>query len=128
RRKLAMRGGETSVCQTIDPTEFVDLAETFAAALGPQGLIAVDRMRTASGANYIVDINPRFGGGDPMHHLAGADITVSDVASLSGHTNPTPWCQYRHGYTAVKHEDVVGFESLAQHPIPNQPHTPELHL
>ncbi|HIW46628.1 MAG TPA: ATP-grasp domain-containing protein [Candidatus Yaniella excrementigallinarum] len=128
RRKLAMRGGETSVCQTIDPAEFFDLAETLAAALGPQGLIDVDIMRTASGENYVLDINPRFGGGYPFNHLAGADIPGYYIASLSGHTNPTPWCQYRHGYTAVKHEDVVGFESLAQHPIPNQPHTPELHL
>ena len=34
RRKLAMRG-ETSVCQTIDPAEFFDLAGTLVAALGP---------------------------------------------------------------------------------------------
>src|SRR5699024_5198283 len=67
RRKLAMRGGETSVCQTIDPAEFFDLAETLAAALGPQGLIDVDIMRTASGENYVLDINPRFGGGYPFN-------------------------------------------------------------
>src|SRR5699024_5290586 len=85
-------------------------------------------MRTASGENYVLDINPRLGGGYPFNHLAGADIPGYYIASLSGHTTPTPWGQYRHGYTAVKHEDVVGFESLAQHTIPNQPHTPELHL
>src|SRR5699024_11751483 len=67
RRKLAMRGGETSVCQTIDPTEFFDLDETLAAALGPQGLIDVDIMRTASGEHYVLDINPLLDGGQPFN-------------------------------------------------------------
>src|SRR5699024_10366035 len=74
RRKLAMRGGETSVCQTIDPAEFFDLAETLAAALGPQGLIDVDIMRTASGEIYVLDINSRFRGGFPTKHISHADI------------------------------------------------------
>src|SRR5699024_9293133 len=115
RRKLAMRGGETSVCQTVDPAEFFELAESLAAALGPRGLIDVDIMRTASGKKYVLDINPRFGGGYPFNHLAGADIPGYYIAALQGDTNPVPWCQYRQGYTAAKHEDVVGFQSLAQH-------------
>lgn len=110
RRKLAMRYGETSAAITVDNGSFQGLAEVLNATLGIQGTIDVDAIVTADGIPYVIDINPRFGGGYPFSHLAGADVPHFYLASTLGFIPRPGWNTYRHDYVGAKHEGIIGFD------------------
>lgn len=110
RRKLAMRHGETSAAITVDHGSFQGLAAILNTSLGIQGTIDVDAVVTPDGMPYVIDINPRFGGGYPFSHLAGADVPHFFLASTLGFTPRAGWNTYRHDYLAAKHEGIIGFD------------------
>ncbi|PFG30670.1 ATP-grasp domain-containing protein [Paramicrobacterium agarici] len=82
RRKSRMRSGETDRAESVDASPFVELAQAVASWTGHQGLIDVDVMVAQDGRPFVIDINPRFGGGYPFSHLAGADVPSLYVAQL----------------------------------------------
>lgn len=110
RRKLSMRHGETNVAETVEPSEFQEVASGLAAAFDSQGLIDVDVIRTGSGEYEVIDINPRFGGGYPFNHVAGANVPSYYVASLTGAEAGNQWKEYRYGFKAAKYEGIVAFD------------------
>lgn len=110
RRKLAMRGGETNVAETVKPDEFQDLASRLAKELRSQGLIDVDVMRTPKGDYQVIDINPRFGGGYPFNHAAGADVPSYYIRSLLREDGGTEWAEYQYGQRAAKYEEIVSHD------------------
>lgn len=111
RRKLSMRNGETAAAVSVDSSPFAGLAAMLADGLGIQGTADVDLMLADDGAASVVDINPRFGGGYPFSHVAGADVPHFLVASTLG-LDPHPrWNTYRLGHLGAKHEGIIGFES-----------------
>jgi carbamoyl-phosphate synthase large subunit len=76
RRKLAMRSGETDRAETIDNPSAIDFGVQLGEKLGALGHVGpldvdffVDRDRI-----FVLELNPRFGGGYPLSHLAGADF------------------------------------------------------
>lgn len=109
RRKLVMRNGETNVAETVESAEFQELASGLAAAFDTQGLIDVDVIQTAQGECQVIDINPRFGGGYPFNHVAGADVPSYYVASVMGTDLGFQWSEYQSGHRAAKYEEVVDF-------------------
>lgn len=113
RRKLGMRYGETARAITVPNAPFLGLAAALNAALGIQGTIDVDVLLTDDGIPHVIDVNPRFGGGYPFSHMAGADVPHFFVASTL-HMTPRPgWDSYREGYIASKHEGIIGFETVS---------------
>lgn len=114
RRKLSMRHGETAAAETVDSGPFLGLAAALNATLGIQGTIDVDVIMTADGVPYVIDINPRFGGGYPFSHLAGADVPHFFVASTLGLSPRPGWNSYRQNYVAAKHEGMIGFEPATE--------------
>lgn len=109
RRKLAMRGGETNVAVTVSSNEFTDLGDKLAGVLRSQGLIDVDVMQTEGGHFQVIDVNPRFGGGYPFSHSAGADVPSYYVASIAGIKIDDRWKQYQLEHKAAKYEEAVAF-------------------
>lgn len=87
RRKLAMRGGETDRAITVDPSKFDSLARAIAKVVPHKGTIDVDVMVDTNGSPFVIDINPRFGGGYPFCHLAGADIPSAYVGWMFGNAS-----------------------------------------
>lgn len=74
RRKVSMRAGETDIAITL-PNFVVDFSmRQLSKILGVRGLVDVDFVRDSSGAQAILDINPRIGGGYPFSHMAGANL------------------------------------------------------
>jgi carbamoyl-phosphate synthase large subunit len=111
RRKLGMRHGETSSAMTVQNTPFIGLAAALNAALGIRGSVDVDVMLTDDGVPYVIDVNPRFGGGYPFVHVAGADVPHFYLASTLGFTPRSDWDNYRIGHIGAKHEGIIAFET-----------------
>ena len=110
RRKLGMRHGETSSAITVENTSFLDIADALNDVLGIRGSVDVDVLMDHHGTSHVIDINPRFGGGYPFSHVAGADVPSFYIASTLNQPPKNGWNQYRAGFVGAKHEGIVGFE------------------
>lgn len=72
KRKLAMRAGETDKAVTVGPELFETLVAKIANVLPHSGNLDCDFLER-DGRFYLLEFNPRFGGGYPFTHLAGAN-------------------------------------------------------
>ena len=87
RLRIETRGGEVSKGMTARCTPVEDLARRIAESLpGAWGVINTQIFYdSSSGAINVIEINPRFGGGYPLSHQAGAAMArwvVEEVAGL----------------------------------------------
>jgi len=109
RMRLETRSGEVSKGMTIREPKLQQLAEQVAAALpGGFGCINVqiffDREQDTA---QIIEINPRFGGGYPLSHQAGAVCThwlVEDCLDLPLWIEPDAW---RDGVVMLRYDEAV---------------------
>ena len=106
RRKVRMRAGETDKAASVDPAPFVANAEKIARAAQLTGLIDTDMFLAEGGEPSVIDINPRFGGGYPFVHLAGADVPRYYLARALGLEIDEDWREYAPGVISAKHESV----------------------
>lgn len=72
KKKLAMRAGETDKAVTVNPEPFRDIVAKIAHAMPHRGNLDCDFLER-DGKFYLLEFNPRFGGGYPFTHLAGAN-------------------------------------------------------
>ncbi len=72
KRKTAMRAGETDKAVTVAPAPFESIVEKIASCLPHRGNLDCDFLER-DGKLYLLEFNPRFGGGYPFTHLAGAN-------------------------------------------------------
>ena len=72
KKKLAMRAGETDKAVTVNAEPFRAIIDKIAAVLPHRGNLDCDFLER-DGELYLLEFNPRFGGGYPFTHLAGAD-------------------------------------------------------
>ncbi len=88
KRKILMRSGETDKSETIYNTKMMEIGKRLAEVVGHVGPMDVDLMMQ-DGKPYILELNPRFGGGYPNSYYAGAnyvkliiDLVRRDQAAL----------------------------------------------
>jgi carbamoyl-phosphate synthase large subunit len=81
KKKIAMRSGETDVAMTVDDPDLNHLGQKIAMTLHHIANLDMDVFLTKKGP-YILEMNPRFGGGYPFSHLAGANLPAAIVAWL----------------------------------------------
>ena len=101
RRKIRMHAGETQVATTSQETVLSELAVVLAGATGHQGCLDVDVI-LVEGKPFVIDLNPRFGGGYPFSHAAGANLPALLVAWSSGEPIEDAWLQCKPGITSVR--------------------------
>ena len=106
REKISMREGETAVARTADPERFSVVARALSARLAHQGCMDVDVIVSGDGV-VLLDINPRFGGGYPFSHLAGADLPAALLCWTTGEKPDARWFQPQVGLIAAKASTVV---------------------
>ena len=58
------------------------------------------------GTASVIDINPRFGGGYPFVHLAGADVPRYYLQRALGLEADDAWRRCTPGVVSAKHESV----------------------
>ncbi len=105
RRKIAMRAGETDRAETVSAAPFEQVARDVTAAIGHAGSVDVDVMVDDAdplAVAHVIDVNPRFGGGYPFSHLAGARVPHAYVAWAAGTQVAGEWLSSEDGVTGAK--------------------------
>jgi len=84
KKKLGMRSGETDGAITLKNDDFEIIGYKIANMLKHIAILDVDFILTPESEVYIIDMNPRFGGGYPFTHQAGVNLPKAIVAWLTG--------------------------------------------
>lgn len=86
KEKLAMRSGETDKAMSIIDERFDKLGKTISKNLKHIGNIDSD-VFIVNNKLYLLEINPRFGGGYPFSHEAGINLAAIYIEWLKGEKN-----------------------------------------
>lgn len=85
RERLAVRSGEVLKTKIAQDDTIINEMKTLVKDYKPCGQITVQLIQDqASGENYYIEINPRFGGGAPLSMKAGADSAKAVLQMLRG--------------------------------------------
>lgn len=85
RERLAVRAGEVLKTRICQDEKIISEMQTLIADYKPCGQITVQLIRQkATGEDYYIEINPRFGGGAPLSMKAGADSAEAVIRMLRG--------------------------------------------
>lgn len=107
KRKIAMRSGETDQAETCDTPSLIDLGLRLGQELGHVGPLDVDLFVQGDNA-FILELNPRFGGGYPLSHLAGADFPRLIFKMIKGETVEPQIGQFQSGVIMMKEYKIFG--------------------
>lgn len=83
KRKLAMRAGETDKAVTVDSPELREIGARIGRALKHVANLDCDVLER-DGRYYVLELNPRFGGGYPFSQEAGANLPGAILKWLRG--------------------------------------------
>jgi len=83
KKKLAMRAGETDKAVSIDDSALIEFGGKLLSGMELFGPADVDIIVDKDGPK-LLEINPRFGGGYPCSHLAGAGFPQKVIAMRNG--------------------------------------------
>ncbi len=127
RRKLAMRAGSTDRAVTVYDPNLVRIGTILGQQLAHIGSVDCDVMVTEKGC-FVLDVNPRLGGGYPFSHLAGANLPAAFIAWANGKEPDPVWLRPRSGIMSAKCDGVIVIDRTSPggsvHP-PTLPQTSE---
>ena len=83
KQKLAMRAGETDKATTVDNAELRRMGEIIGSKLGHIGNLDCDILER-DGVYYVLELNPRFGGGFPFSYEAGVNLPKAIIRWWQG--------------------------------------------
>ena len=117
RRKLEMRAGETDRAVTVHDEALSHLGRILGEALGHVGGLDCDVFLTEAGPR-VLEMNPRFGGGYPFSHAAGANIPAALIAWATGAKPEARWLAPEAGVCSSKCDRLVTAAPNAEPPQP----------
>lgn len=92
RKRLAVRAGEVLKTRICMDAAMIEEVEALVKKFHPCGPITVQCIRDqASGEDYYIEINPRFGGGAPLSMKAGARSAESILKLMDGEPVERVW-------------------------------------
>lgn len=106
KKKLAMRAGETDKAQTVDNSEIRAIGRRLGETLRHVGNLDVDIFEK-DGKYYILELNPRFGGGFPFSYEAGVNFPGAIIEWLKGNEIDVSMLQARFDETYAKCDYLV---------------------
>jgi carbamoyl-phosphate synthase large subunit len=101
KKPLSRWAGEANGATTVDLPALQEVGRQLATHLQHSGNADIDVFWDGSNA-YILDINPRFGGGYPFSHMAGANFPAAYVAWARGTDVDPDWLTVESNVTSVK--------------------------
>lgn len=96
REKLQMRSGETDKAISIVDNRFNEIGRTIGENLKHIGNLDCDVFEH-DGELYVLELNPRFGGGYPFSHEAGNNTAAIYIEWLKGNNNISEYSNYKQG-------------------------------
>ena len=106
KRKRIMRAGETDRAITVQHDGLERLGATLGAALGHIGNLDCD-VFVSGETCAVLEMNPRFGGGYPFAHIAGANLPAALIAWARGETPDPAWLTLTPHIVAAKCDRMV---------------------
>lgn len=101
KQKLGMRAGETDSAVTVASEPLQRLGEALGRTLGHIGNLDCDVFLGDEGA-WVIELNPRFGGGYPFSHVAGANLPAALLAWARGEAPDSLWLRSDIGVMSSK--------------------------
>ncbi|MDP8240573.1 MAG: ATP-grasp domain-containing protein [Candidatus Hatepunaea meridiana] len=109
--KIAMRAGETDKAETVDDPALTDVGRRIGENLKHIGNLDCDVFMSESDI-CILEMNPRFGGGYPFSHYAGANLPAALTAWVRGEEVRESWLSVKPGVFSAKCDHLVGWGSF----------------
>lgn len=106
KEKIAMRSGETDKAQTVKNKEIQNTLIRLAKKLGHIGNLDCDVLKSGKKI-YVIDLNPRFGGGYPATHESGVNLLKLVIAMTSGETIKPDFEHYMDNLLVMKEVGIV---------------------
>jgi len=101
KKKLAMRSGETDVAETVYENKLDNIGKLLGSKLGHIANLDVDVFLNDDGA-FVLEMNPRIGGGYPFSHLAGVNLPKAIIAWLKGKEPDKSCFDIKYGVVGMK--------------------------
>lgn len=112
KKKLAMRAGETDKAVTVSSIKLSEYASVIGDSLGHIANLDCDFLER-DGEFYLLEMNPRFGGGYPFSHEAGANLVRALLQCLGGESENVS-IDYEVGKTFAKCDVLVAVPSAVE--------------
>ena len=106
KRKLAMRAGETDRATTVESESLEAIGAVIGRKLGHVGVLDCDAIVDQDKC-YVLDMNPRFGGGYPFSHIAGANLPAALLAWANQEQPDAEWLKVQPNITSSKCDGLV---------------------
>lgn len=106
KRKLAMRAGETDKAISTNNPVLIEFGKKLLHCMKLTGPADVDVIVDAEGPK-LLEINPRFGGGYPCSHLAGADFCSKVIAMREGRSLQPDLDACPAGVAMLKQDEII---------------------
>lgn len=106
KQKLTMRAGETDRAISVANAEIKQLGAKIGQKLGHIGNLDGDVIVGEKGL-YVLELNPRFGGGYPFSQVAGANIPAALIAWANGEQPDPNWLRVQENIASSKCDRLV---------------------
>lgn len=106
KKKIRMRAGETEKSLSVIIPELEKTVADAVQALKLKGPLDMDVMEE-DGKYYILEINPRFGGGYPHAYGCGVDFMKYLAVNAGGEANAVQRNNYKENVLAMKYSDIL---------------------
>ncbi len=107
-KRLEVRAGEVSKGITVRNEQLMNAARNIAEALpGAHGPMNIQMFLTEDHRLNVIEINPRFGGGYPLSHAAGADFPGMLIREALGEVVDRPCTDWQDGLVMLRYDDAV---------------------
>nr|WP_321223476.1 ATP-grasp domain-containing protein [uncultured Psychroserpens sp.] len=113
REKYSMRCGETDKAISIIEDRFEKLGEKISSHLKHVGTLDCDIFVTEDKV-YVLELNPRFGGGYPFSHEAGINTAAIYIEWLKGNNDVSKFNNYQHGRLFSKCDRIIEIHTPKQ--------------
>ena len=116
KEKLAMRAGETDKAVTVDNPDLRYIGQVIGKRLGHIGNLDCDILEM-DGKFYVLELNPRFGGGFPFSYEAGVNLPKAIIQWAQGKPFDLTSLVPTYGLTFAKCDYLVDMSSRSFTPM-----------